>query len=722
MAKKKQELPAASEDSKADPVKNWADQKDSAAYEAAEKLYQLIVKAYENQDDQGDRIEEYWSIYNCSPDDNQSYQGNSQGYIPAVRDAINARTKRSLKQLFPVNMKHVDGISADGKVPYTHLSLLEHYIRKTRLKSIVRSDLIAGDVTGQWNLYVDWLSTERTVTKLVKRNPIVESIDGEDVTELEIEDVTTEEEDTEEEEVVEQGPEIVDFATEDLAVIPPTCNDLQKAKAVSLRLRLSADEVQRLVDEEVFILPANTDIDEFCKGQYNDKKNDRHNAPKRQTKDAGIQTEGTNKYALIFQVYTKLDLGGERKESALVYYAGQNQIIGIIRNPLWSGKIPILSQPVERIKGSFFGKSKVEPVKFLQWQLNDFHNMGQDSAMYSLLPIFSIDPLKTPQWQSMVMGLAALWPVAPADIKPITFPQLWKDAAQNCDMLKKQIWESMDVNEMMMGKMPQGRKNNQMMGNMQQEQQTNIVDHAQMYEENMLNPLVELLFEFDQQFRTDDVMIEQRGEIGAKAALEVIPPFQWGERIFFRWSGTEYQNGVQRLQQQIAWMNVLKGIPPQLLNGRTLDVTPILEAGTENIFGAEMAPRILVDKRNMYTVNADIENEILFNGMPVDVHEADEDTQHLQSHMRAAAMTGDPQALFKTHMAMHMASMQKKREMAMPQQPQGQPGGPGGAAPGVAGAPRPGAIPAPGGPRPGQNPPGAVSSDQMADGAAMPRG
>ncbi len=208
-------------------------------------------------------------------------------------------------------------------------------------------------------------------------------------------------------------------------------------------------------------------------------------------------------------------------------------------------------------------------------------------------------------------------------------------------------------------------------------------------------------------------------------ALETVKVPQWGVRFFFRWSGTEFMLGMQRLQQQIAWMNVLKGIPPQLLNGRTLDVTPILEAGTENIFGPEMAPKILIDKRSMYTVSAQAENEMLHNGFQVFTHEADDDPQHLQEHMRGASMSGDPLGLFKEHMAQHMMQLQKKREMQMQPKPGGAPGGPGGGAgsappQGVAGAPRPGALPAPG--RPAQNPPGAIQQDQMADGAVGPRG
>ena len=59
-------------------------------------------------------------------------------------------------------------------------------------------------------------------------------------------------------------------------------------------------------------------------------------------------------------------------------------------------------------------------------------------------------------------------------MKVIEMQQLWKDAVAICDTMKRQIWESLDVNETMMGRMPQGRKNNQLMGAMQQEQMTNI--------------------------------------------------------------------------------------------------------------------------------------------------------------------------------------------------------------------------------------------------------
>ena len=730
--KPKDDLEPQVETSQADPIDQWADKEDSPAYTRAKKLYTTVRAAFENKQEQYDALNEYWHIYHAAPDDNLKYAGNTQGYIPAVRDSVNARCKRALKQLFPFNDKHVEAVSTDSRDPRTVKALLEHYIRKTRLRATVRTNLISGDVTGQWNLMVDWLTDKRMVTKLVARNPVLEGGDegierlpGMESHDDVLTDPTETEETTEDEEITESGPDIVDFATEDLAVIPATCNDLQKAEAVAVRLRLSKSKFEDMVDTGVFIEPKDG-IDKFFKTSSERSRPNSPDRPKKNASEAGVKTKGTDKYCEVWMVYTRLNFEDDdkQKRSGIIYYAGEEVILSIIKNPLWSGKIPVLSESVDQMTGSFFGKSKIEPVKFLQWNLCDFWNMGQDSAMYSLLPIWAADPMKVPQWQQLVMGLAAVWPANPADIKPMTQPQLYKEAAQCCDVIKRQIWESMDVNEQMMGRMPQGRKNNAMIGAAQQNQDMNISDHASRYEDVMLNPLLEMLFEFDQQFRTTSLAVQQMGELGYKAAIEDVPVTQWGEHYFFRWSGTEFMASVQRQQQQIAWLNVLKGIPPQMMGGLSLDLSPVLVAGTENLFGPEMAARILVDNRNQFTVPADVENEMMHNGFEARVHEGDNDVEHLQSHMKAAGMNADPVGLYKMHMQKHYEQLQKKREIQMSQQmpKPGLPGTPGGMAPGAAGTPKPGAVPAPGGPRGAQNPPGAIQHDNMVDPTAMGRG
>ena len=269
-----------------------------------------------------------------------------------------------------------------------------------------------------------------------------------------------------------------------------------------------------------------------------------------------------------------------------------------------------------------------------------------------------------------------------------------------------------------MGKQ-QGKKNAQAVGAQMQEQSVAIVDHAERFEEEILNPLMERFFEYDCQFREDDVSILNIGELGVKATVQSIPPNQWGQRYFFQWTGTSFVMNMQRMQQQIATMNVLRGIPPQQLNGRRLDITPILDTMVENVFGPELGNQILIDDRNKFTIDPDIENEMMVNHILTEVHEADDDAEHIQKHAQAGQMTGDTTGMVRAHIQKHMEQLQKKRQMAQPQQPpQGQPGVPGGAAPGVAGTPRMGAQPQM--PRPGQQPPGAIHPDAMPGG--IPRG
>ena len=217
-------------------LENFAEDMGSEAYIDACKLYPKIQKCYENKQQQSDWVEEYWNIYNARPDENQQYTGNSQCYIPAVRDAINARCKRTLATLFPANYKHVDAVGPASVTPFPTLALLEHYIRKTNLKDIVRADLLSGDVTGQWCLYVDWMKTTRRITELVKKPPIL----TDEAAGVDVEDVTVDEEwDVEEKEIVDEMPDITPMAVDDLAVYPPTVNDIERATATAVRLRLS---------------------------------------------------------------------------------------------------------------------------------------------------------------------------------------------------------------------------------------------------------------------------------------------------------------------------------------------------------------------------------------------------------------------------------------------------------------------------------------------------
>src|ERR1700720_503379 len=121
------------------------------------KDFEEIHKAFTDTVDRIDDQMDYWDCYNCVLNDHQFYNGQTEAYVPIVRDAINARATRFVNQMFPPGGHYVEGISTDGTIPHAELALIDHYIRALHLKTRIAKPLSRnGDVEGQYNLYIDW--------------------------------------------------------------------------------------------------------------------------------------------------------------------------------------------------------------------------------------------------------------------------------------------------------------------------------------------------------------------------------------------------------------------------------------------------------------------------------------------------------------------------------------------------------------------------------------
>ena len=128
-------------------------------------LFDDVERGFSDQADRADNIQDFWSVYNCELNGNQFYNGNSQIFVPIVKNAVDARKTRYVNQMFPRSGRNVAVTSADGEQPWGMMSLLEHYIQKAQLRTQVMPALmVSGDVEGQYNLYVSWEERERHVT------------------------------------------------------------------------------------------------------------------------------------------------------------------------------------------------------------------------------------------------------------------------------------------------------------------------------------------------------------------------------------------------------------------------------------------------------------------------------------------------------------------------------------------------------------------------------
>lgn len=684
-----------------------------------EKLYQDTDKAFEAQADRTNDILDYWDMYNCQLGNKQFYTGNSQLFLPLVHNAVNARKTRFVNQIFPSSQRNVECITEDGDTPHGTVSLMEHYIRKNRLRTNLLPPLVKnGDVEGQYTVYVRWQQNKRNVVYKRSKPVELEIMEG-----MFIEDPDDRVIDIIEEEVTHQYPTVEVISDANFVVFPATVDSIEEALdsgggAAIIRRYSKAKINQMIEDGEIDKKAGKRLVDEM-----GDKSNEhqKRDVAKQQADSAGIRKDARGTFALVYEVWTKLSYKGE-KRIYKCYLAGPDRFLSCKRNPWWSDKLPIISAPAEKVAGLFKGKPKIGAgVADLQIQANDAVNMGMDSAAYALLPIVMTDPQKNPRTGSMIMAMAAIWETNPNDTQFAHFPPLWKDAFEIIATAKAEIFQTLSVNPSAITQALGKKKSNQ--AEIAQEQQVDILttaDAVTVIEEGILTPLLQRWLELDHQYRDDALTVKQYGELGANVAMEKVPPIQFHRRWELRWFGVEAARTAAQVQQQIAFTNVLRGIPPNFYQGYELSLVPIIKQLVENTFGPRLAPLVFRDQRKQLSKSPILENLEMVSGEFVQPSPMDNHEEHMQQHMRAAQETGDPHKTIQVHIMLHQAAlMQKQQQQLAQQQQQGQPGTPGGAGPGM-----PGQGGQAQGPNSGQqNPNGSIHPDQMAAAGApgMPR-
>jgi hypothetical protein len=688
--------------------------------ETLSKLYNDVEKAVTGQQDRTNNTLDYWDMYNCILSGKQYYNGTSKIFLPLVHNAVNARKTRFTNQVFPTSQRNVEVISEDADIPNSLVSLIEHYVRKARLRTQVIPALIKnGDVEGQYTVYVDWITNKRDVV-YKKFKPLEIELAENELMEDEDEQV----EDIVEEEVIHQYPSVEVISDADFAVFPATSNSVEQALeagggAVILRRWSKATIKQKIADGLIDEEGGKALLSVMGAQQQGGQPRD---TAKAMTDAAGIKKDARGTFALVYEVWAKLSYKqkGEDKPKKRIYkmfFGGPEIFLSCKRNPWWSDKLPIISCPVEKVVGSFKGKSKISAgVADLQILANDAVNEGMDSAAYALLPIVMTDPEKNPKISSMIMSLAAIWETNPNDTQFAQFPQLWKEAFEIIGAAKAEINQTLSISPAAITQALGKKKPNQ--AEIAQEQQVDILttsDAVTNLEEGILTPMLQRMLELDHQHRNTTLLVRQFGEMGISASMERVEPVQFHRRWELRWFGVEAARAAAQVQQQISAVNVLRGIPPQMYDGYKLSLVPIIKQLVENIFGHRLAPHVFIDMRKQLGKDARLENMGLYQGEMIMPNEMDNHQQHMAVHQQAAQELGDPHKTFEVHVQMHRVMMQKQ---AQAQQQHGQPGAPGGA--GQPGLPGQGAKPQ--GPNgQAQQPNGAIPQDQMAAaGSPMP--
>ena len=673
------------------------------------ELYSDVEKGFMDQRERADDTLDYWDSYHMKLTDRQFYTGNSRIYLPFVKDAVGARQTRFTGQLFPLNSRFVEVVTENGDVPHATMALIEHYCRWNHMRTrVVRPLMVNGDVEGQYSVYVGWKQFRRFAGRKVQKDV---EIDG-----LEYPEVGSTA-DFEEEEIIDAGPWVEVLGDSDFLVLPITADTIEDAVevggSVTIMRRWSKAMVKQMISEGEFVESEAENMLNEMNRQAGGGGKDAPDTGKKHAEAAGIKSKG--KFALGYETWVKLKVDG-RMRLCRVYYGGDKLILGCKLCPYWCDRVPIISGAVEKVAGLFKGRSPVADVLDLQILANDTINEGADTAHFSAMPIIMTDPEKNPRINNMVLGLAAVWETSPNDTQFAQFPELWRSAFERASELKQQMFQTLGVNPSMIPAAKGKQKTNQAeIANEQQVDLLTTADAVTVIEEQILTPILQRFADYDHQFRNENIMVKSFGALGNKTAMQDVEPQQSGKRFEFKWFGVEAARNAAQMQQQIAGINVIKGIPPEMYAGYKLALAPMIMQMAEGLFGPRLAPQVFVEIAEL-SVDPNTENEMLVHGFEVEVHPGDNDMEHMQAHMQVMAQ-GDLHGTIRKHLGKHQQQMMAKAQAQQQQAPGGgppqQPGGnAGGGRPPQSGA-------QPGMPSNMKQPSGAVPMDQMARAGAV---
>jgi hypothetical protein len=678
-----------------------------------DELFGAVQRAYEDQNERAADTEDYWDCFNCVTNDNRFYNGRSEIYWPIVHDALVALVTRFSNQMCPQSGRYIEEVAADGTQSSSLIGLLEHYLREAKFETqVLKPLLLTGFVEGQLNLYVDWTEREREIVSRETHGPRVPMLGGDvEAPGEEIDDIKVE--------TVREGQPVYDVLHDTgIAVWPATVDSLDEAftsgGGVAIARHWTKAKIDRLVKqgairkEEAAALKDS--MDEVFKGKISIEK---HLAEM-----VGIHPKGLG--ATVWEVWTMLPLddeGGYDEEGAerlcRVFLGPNRAQLGAKRNPYWNDLCPLLSAPLTKTAGVFKGKSPISyGIDSIQYEANDAVNEGADSAVLSAAPIIRRDPEKSNG--PLVFGVGAIWDGAKDAIDILTFPDLTPRAVTRVQMALGAIFQSLGVNPSMLPQQTRTGKPNQ--AQVAQEQQVDLLTTAEGVKvpvESILTPLLGLTVDFDYQFRDHAITIRGFGELGKRAELEQVGPVQNRKSYVFLWRGAEQVKMMMTMQQAgTAWMNVMMQPNMQAAlakAGYAFDPAPLVLLMNQNLFGSFVGAQVLINQRELLTMDPETENQILVTGQHLHTHPLDQDPQHMQSHVKALQM-GDPHGTIAQHIAEHVQSMQMKIAASM-QRAGAQQGMPP-QAPGGPGAPQPGAMPM--GPHAAKGPAGMIHPDNAA--------
>lgn len=508
-------------------------------------------------------------------DDNQTYKGMSNAYLPSYARSHETRVGHISQALFPTD-DYIDVRATDPSLA-NQAAVLKAWMQyqfekqmrlRSNIKPFLRQLYDYGTSVGKiWYDKAAQTKTGRTVRSVIPtmQSTLMDFGNSEDA--------------------MRQGARFKTRNMHSWYMWPPTVNDLKEATLVFEDIQMSKQYIEETGKREGW---KNLDLAIWSPqpGNVNSDLQDQQQAIRLSPSTAVDNTRmgETAHWAYLQEAYFNMPIPdrlyreNEERGSSVPVHALMAGTIPVLvrRNPYWFQHAPYVVKKLNESVDSFYGVGMGRLGKNMQYLINDFVNQTNDNGIYGLNPVILTNPgMLVGPMEPLEPG--RLWNVTDVNAavkfdRPPMDQIQW--ALQILNMLKTDMNDLLSTPPILQGNNAKGGGRTATGAQLLQTNvKTEMQDQVEDIELEVLIPLMEMVHKLGQQYQDKEISIATAGGIVTVRPDDLVGQFG------FQWlASSQASNQQQRAQQAMTLLQMLQAYIPYFQQiGYKYDPVPLIK-------------------------------------------------------------------------------------------------------------------------------------------------
>jgi len=224
----------------------------------------------------------------------------------------------------------------------------------------------------------------------------------------------------------------------------------------------------------------------------------------------------------VHEIYMDYKFKGDDyvSKNALFFLINRQKLIRAEKNPWWHGRKPIISGPYTRRPNEFLGQGVLDPIRKIQYEINDKRNQELDYATLSLSPVWLVgDEAELEDSNIQISQQTAIRVADINAIKPLTFPDMTPVGQRAEAIMEQNLRDTTGVTRASQGISEPGRQTAFEVSQLSSQADERINMTVEEFSQSEWVDLFEMVHSLNQQFLKKDTFVRLTEREGKELKL-----------------------------------------------------------------------------------------------------------------------------------------------------------------------------------------------------------